>query len=94
MFDGWDTITIGGTTYNGHFDNEYQDLHLGVPVGNSAPAFLGRYADLSALTPGTAVTVTSELYAVSGAAYPVASVRPHPQDGGPGTMRVILKKTG
>ena len=59
------SATIGGSTVSGIFDNAYQGSFEDL-VGDTAPAFTCKTADLPAITPGSStVTVTAGTFTVA-----------------------------
>lgn len=74
--------TIGGSTVNGIFDNEYIEVETGAGVGVSLqqPRFTCRSADVLAVVEGTSATI-------SGVSYTVRIVQPD----GTGMTELILE---
>lgn len=94
MMEDWDDAGAynGAAAVSGIFDSEYEPL-AGVYVGSAKPAFLCKTADIPAAAKGGVLVVTSVLNNVSAVSYTVLEAQPNPADGGPGTTRLILKKT-
>ena len=86
MLSDWgDTITIGGTTYNGIYESEYVEV-LGME--GFKPVFTGATSDFSAVARGADATVTSVIGGITDKAFTVAQ----PQDQRDGTTKLLLNE--
>lgn len=91
---GDSALPNGGAVIYGHFNNAYQEFNAEVPIGDKRPAFLCKWSDVSSLVRDNTFVVTSVIHAVSSVTYYVVNVQRDPDEGGPGTAMVILRKAG
>lgn len=61
-----ETVTVGGTDITAIVDTEYSALNLGIGIESSDPQITCKTSDVSSAQHGTAVTMRSASYTVSG----------------------------
>lgn len=86
----WDSALYSGTTIYGIYDAEYQEV-LGAESGK--PAFACLTSDVSGISHGATLAVTSELYNISALSRTVVNVQHAPADLGPGMTRLVFRNT-